>query len=192
MTLNKKQRKFANEYIKNKCNAYQAAIVAGYSKAYAKNASKKLGENVGVQQYIQQKVGKVEKDESDEVDAVLKNIYRIGAGKPIERHYVSIDNLKKESWDDNDSLDARSDYMEDVTTVTPASTKEQVAAAELWLKLHGDLKNDSGEIEQQKVRKLRAEADLAEERARTAKSSGSDVAEQFDKMFARLKEPSDQ
>ncbi len=35
--LTPKQRKFANEFIKIN-NAYQSAISAGYSKAYAKNA----------------------------------------------------------------------------------------------------------------------------------------------------------
>ncbi len=35
--LTPKQRKFANEFIKTN-NAYQSAISAGYSKAYAKNA----------------------------------------------------------------------------------------------------------------------------------------------------------
>ena len=37
--LTPKQRKFANEFIKTN-NAYQSAISAGYSKAYAKNAGK--------------------------------------------------------------------------------------------------------------------------------------------------------
>jgi len=172
MTLNKKQRKFANEYIKNKGNAYQAAIKAGYSKAYAKNAGKKIVENGGVQQYIQHKVGKVEQRESDEVDEVLRNIYRIGAGKPIKRHYVSVDNLKKESLDGDVSIGSRLEYMEDVTSVTPASTKEQVAAAELGLKIHGRL--DSGEIEKQRARKLKADADVSEAKAAIAKQ-GTEV-----------------
>lgn len=92
--LTAKQRKFANEFIKTN-NAYKSAIKAGYSKAYAKNASIKMVENGGIQNYIQRKVGKVEKHESDEADEVLRNIYRISAGKEIERHYVQIDNLAK-------------------------------------------------------------------------------------------------
>ena len=55
--------------------------------------------------------------------------------------------------------------MEDTTIIGPASVKEQVSAAELWFRLHGDFKNDSEEIEKQKVRKLKAEADIAEARA---------------------------
>lgn len=188
--LTAKQRKFANEFIKTN-NAYKSAIKAGYSKAYAKNASIKMVENGGIQNYIQRKVGKVEKHESDEADEVLRNIYRISAGKEIERHYVQIDNLAKEAAGDDDSLGARMEYMVDNTTLTPASTKEQVAAAELWFKLNGKLKNDSKEVEEQKIRKLEAEADVAEQKARDARSGGQDVGKQFDKMFDRLKEDSD-
>lgn len=163
--LTKQQRKFANEFIKTN-NAYQSAINAGYSKAYAKNAGKKLLENGGIQSYINKKVGKVEETESNEADEVLRNIYRIGAGRKIERQYINIDNLKKEALDNDESLNARLEYMEDTTIVGPASVKEQVSAAELWFRLHGDFKNDSEEIEKQKVRKIKAEADIAAYKAK--------------------------
>lgn len=171
--LTKQQRKFANEFIKTN-NAYQSAINAGYSKAYAKNASKKLLENGGIQSYINKKVGKVEEHESNEADEVLRNIYRIGAGKEIARRYVNIDNLKKEASGNSESLHARLEYMEDTTIIGPASVKEQVSAAELWFRLHGDFKNDSEEIEKQKVRKLKAEAGIAEARAKSVDTSFND------------------
>lgn len=170
--LTPKQRKFANEFIKTN-NAYQSAINAGYSKNYASVGTKKLLENVRIQNYIQQKTGNVEKRESDEADEVLKNIYRISAGKEIERHYVKIDNLAKEAADGDDSIEARMEYMTDETTITPASTKEQVAAAELWFKLSGRLKNDSKDVEDQKIRKLKADADIAEAKAKEARSGDS-------------------
>ena len=170
--LTPKQRKFANEFIKTN-NAYQSAINAGYSKNYASVGTKKLLENVRIQNYIQQKTGDVEKRESVEADEVLKNIYRISAGKEIERHYVKIDNLAKEVAGGDDSIEARMEYMTDETTITPASTKEQVAAAELWFKLSGRLKNDSKDVEDQKIRKLKADADIAEAKAKEARSSES-------------------
>ncbi|MCE6027532.1 terminase small subunit [Levilactobacillus brevis] len=188
--LTAKQRKFANEFIKTN-NAYKSAIKAGYAKGTARNATKQLLENTGIHEYIIKKTENVEKHESDEADEVLRNIYRISAGKEIERHYVQIDNLAKEAAGDDDSLGARMEYMVDNTTLTPASTKEQVAAAELWFKLNGKLKNDSKEVEEQKIRKLEAEADVAEQKARDARSGGQDVGKQFDKMFERLKEDSD-
>lgn len=188
--LTAKQRKFANEFIKTN-NAYKSAIKAGYAKGTARNATKQLLENTGIHEYIIKKTENAEKHESDKADEVLRNIYRISAGKEIERHYVQIDNLAKEAAGDDDSLGARMGYMVDNTTLTPASTKEQVAAAELWFKLNGKLKNDSKEVEEQKIRKLEAEADVAEQKARDARIGGQDVGKQFDKMFDRLKEDSD-
>lgn len=172
--LTPKQRKFANEFIKTN-NAYQSAVNAGYSKNYASVGTKKLLENVRIQNYIQQKTGDVEKRESVEADEVLKNIYRISAGKEIERHYVKIDNLAKEVAGGDDSIEARMEYMTDETTITPASTKEQVAAAELWFKLSGRLKNDSKDVEDQKIRKLKADADIAEAKAKQISNTDETV-----------------
>lgn len=176
--LTPKQRKFANEFIKTN-NAYQSAINAGYSKNYASVGTKKLLENVRIQNYIQQKTGDVEKRESVEADEVLKNIYRISAGKEIERHYVKIDNLAKEVAGGDDSIEARMEYMTDETTIMPASTKEQVAAAELWFKLSGRLKNDSKDVEDQKIRKLKAEADIAEANAKRSSKDNQQVVINF-------------
>ena len=183
--LTPKQRKFANEFIKTN-NAYQSAINAGYAKGTARNATKQLLENTGIHEYIIKKTGNVEKRESVEADEVLKNIYRISAGKEIERHYVKIDNLAKEVAGGDDSIEARMEYMTDETTITPASTKEQVAAAELWFKLSGRLKNDSKDVEDQKIRKLKADADIAEAKARimnaSTDSTEAKVSEYLDKL----------
>ncbi|MGY5269197.1 terminase small subunit [Lactiplantibacillus plantarum] len=176
--LTPKQRKFANEFIKTN-NAYQSAINAGYSKNYASVGTKKLLENVRIQNYIQQKTGDVEKRESVEADEVLKNIYRISAGKEIERHYVKIDNLAKEAVGGDDSIEARMEYMTDETTITPASTKEQVAAAELWFKLSGRQKNDSKDVEDQKIRKLKADADIAEAKSKRSSKDNQQVVINF-------------
>ncbi|WAU29406.1 terminase small subunit [Lactiplantibacillus plantarum] len=172
--LTPKQRKFANEFIKTN-NAYQSAINAGYAKGTARNATKQLLENTGIHEYIIKKTGNVEKHESDEADEVLKNIYRISAGKEIERYYIKIDNLAKEAVGGDDSIEARMEYMTDETTITPASTKEQVAAAELWFKLSGRLKNDSKDVEDQKIRKLKADADIAEAKAKMVSDEGNEV-----------------
>ncbi|BEI53963.1 terminase small subunit [Lactiplantibacillus plantarum] len=184
--LTPKQRKFANEFIKTN-NAYQSAINAGYAKGTARNATKQLLENTGIHEYIIKKTGNVEKRESDEADEVLKNIYRISAGKEIERHYVKIDNLAKEVAGSDDSIEARMEYMTDETTITPASTKEQVAAAELWLKLSGRLKNDSKDVEDQKIRKLKADADIAEAKAKLLRGGKDNRQVRTDEYLEGLK-----
>lgn len=189
--LTPKQRKFANEFIKTN-NAYQSAIKAGYSKNYASVGTKKLLENVRIQNYIQQKTGDVEKHESDEADEVLKNVYRIAAGKPIKRDFVKTDNLKKEialrgvKKGSNPTATMRSGYEKNETTITPASIKEQVTAAELWFKLNGKLKNDSKEVEEQKIRKLEAEADIAEGKAAAANNDTDSQMKAMDKLLGLI------
>lgn len=191
--LTPKQRKFANEFIKTN-NAYQSAINAGYAKGTARNATKQLLENTGIHEYIIKKTGNVEKRESDEADEVLKNIYRIAAGKPIKRDFVQTDNLKKEialrgvKKGSKPTATMRSGYETNETSITPASTKEQVAAAELWFKLSGRLKNDSKDVEDQKIRKLKADADIAEAKSKQINNSEETVRIVFNDNLAPDKE----
>lgn len=158
--LNKKQLKFCREWLKSH-NAYDAAIKVGYSKSYAKNATKKLLENGGIQEYINKRTSKVEKQEDSEVDAVLTNIYRIATGKSIIEHQKVVDNLQKKTTSDK-------------TFTQPASQKQQIAAAELWMRIKGQFKNDNAEIENAKVRKMNAEADIAETKAREINEATGD------------------
>src|SRR5699024_4902028 len=106
-----------------------------------------LLENAGISKYISSKTKKVEQKESDEADEVLMNIYRIASGKPITHSFTKRDNIKDE-------------IVTDETMTSPAPTKEQVNAAELWFKLGGQLKNESKEIEKQRARKMKADAEL--------------------------------
>ena len=156
-SISAQQRKFANEWIRTH-NAYRSAIYAGYAPATAKNATQRLLENSGISKYISIKTKKVEQKESDDADEVLKNIYRIASGRSISHDFVKIDNLKKEETTNE-------------TTITPAPFREQVNAAELWFKLGGQLKNESKEIEKQRVRKIKADAELAELRVKQADGS---------------------
>lgn len=183
--LTPKQRKFANEFIKTN-NAYQSAIKAGYSKNYASVGTKKLLENVRIQNYIQQKTGDVEKRESVEADEVLKNVYRIAAGKPIERHYVKIDNLVKEELGNDNSITARLKYMTDKTVITPSATKEQVASAELWLKYRGLLNNDNKGLTQAKIRKMDAEAKIVEAKLADLEDDKDDQMDALTNMMSKL------
>lgn len=183
--LTPKQRKFANEFIKTN-NAYQSAIKAGYSKNYASVGTKKLLENVRIQQYIHKKTDKVVQAESDEADEVLKNVYRIAAGKPIERHYVEIDNLVKEELGNDNSITARLKYMTDKTVITPSATKEQVASAELWLKYRGLLNNDNKGLTQAKIRKMDAEAKIVEAKLADLEDDKDDQMDALTDMLSKL------
>ena len=164
--LSVKQKKFADEYIKTG-NSYQSALKAGYSETIAKGQSYKFIENVGIQEYIHAKTDKIIKKEADETDAVLRNIYRIASGKRIRRRFTKIDNLQKEITmrgvtKYKPTAEMRKEYEEDEVTSTPAPVKEQVAAAEIWLKYRGMLSSDSKPIENAKIRKAEVETKIAE------------------------------
>lgn len=76
--INAKQKLFADNYIIS-LNAYDAAIKAGYSENYAKAKSYLLLENVGIKNYISERMAEKDKDiiaSQDEVLAHLTNVMR--------------------------------------------------------------------------------------------------------------------
>lgn len=163
-SLSVKQKKFADEYIKTG-NRYQSALKAGYSESIAKGQSYKFIENMGIKEYIHAKTDKIIEKEADETDAVLQNIYRIASGKRVRRRYTKIDNLQKEitlRGITKPTAEVRKKYTEDEVTTAPAPVKEQVAAAEIWLKYRGMLGSDSKPIEDAKIRKAEVETKIAE------------------------------
>lgn len=71
--MNAQQKIFADEYLVNGYNAYQAALKAGYSEAYAKSSSYLLVENVGVKRYIDE-IMKARAISSTEALAIVADI----------------------------------------------------------------------------------------------------------------------
>ena len=67
MELTPRQKAFADEWLINGGNDYQAAIKAGYSKSTAKNARKNILENHGVSKYIAEKQEKIEKEKGYDI-----------------------------------------------------------------------------------------------------------------------------
>ncbi len=60
MELTPKQKAFADEWLINGGNDYQAAIKAGYKEGYARSSAKIIRENKGVSEYIAERQGKIE------------------------------------------------------------------------------------------------------------------------------------
>lgn len=60
MSITEKQKLYADIWIENGGNDYQAAIKAGYSEATAKNAGKNIREKRGVKEYIAERQGQLE------------------------------------------------------------------------------------------------------------------------------------
>ena len=98
--LEPQQRAFADEYIINKGNAYQAAIKAGYSEAYAKNATKKLLENGGISNYIKMRTEPILEKRWEKVDEVLEEIAKLAFREKRESVFKKIDNQTGEVVED--------------------------------------------------------------------------------------------
>lgn len=77
--LNEKQKAFADYYIES-LNAYESAIRAGYSEAYAKSQSYKLLENVGIKTYIDARMESKDNYRIASQDEILQILTDIARG----------------------------------------------------------------------------------------------------------------
>ena len=142
--LTPKQQLFADEYIKSG-NAYQSAIRAGYSHKYANNNISKLLGNVGIKSYIDAKLAEIES-------------HKIADAKEILEYFTAV---------------LRGETREVVVVATPAGAEEVERAPDEKAKLTAAkelLKRFpmSDEIAKEQLRKIKAEADLAEAKAKLA------------------------
>ena len=77
--LNERQKAFADYYLES-LNAYESAIRAGYSEAYAKSQSYKLLENVGIKNYIDERMASKEDYRIASQDEILQILTDIARG----------------------------------------------------------------------------------------------------------------
>lgn len=77
--LNDKQKAFADYYIES-LNAYESAKRAGYSEAYAKSQSYKLLENVGIKNYIDERMESKDNYRIASQDEILQILTDIARG----------------------------------------------------------------------------------------------------------------
>ncbi|MDN6763861.1 MAG: terminase small subunit [Lactiplantibacillus plantarum] len=167
MKLTVKQQKFADNYIKSG-NATQSAIDAGYSKSTSRSIGQENLTKPDIKNYIKDKLAKIESHKIMDATEALQLLTSI----------------------------ARGETKETVISSTPFGTTEDEKTADLKTRISAMkeiLKRypSSDKLMSAKIRKLEAEADVAEQKARDARSGGQDVGKQFDKMFERLKEDSD-
>ncbi|WP_125583720.1 terminase small subunit [Levilactobacillus cerevisiae] len=167
MKLTVKQQKFADNYIKSG-NATQSAIDAGYSKHTSRSIGQENLTKPDIKNYIKDKLAKIESHKIMDATEALQLLTSI----------------------------ARGETKETVISSTPFGTTEDEKTADLKTRISAMkeiLKRypSSDKLMSAKIRKLEAEADVAEQKARDARSGGQDVGKQFDKMFERLKEDSD-
>lgn len=80
MSLKPKQRTFADEYIITG-NAEQSALKAGYSESYARGQSYKLLANVGIKEYIDQRVQEIQNEKILSQTEILVMLSEIAKGE---------------------------------------------------------------------------------------------------------------
>lgn len=142
MKLTAKQKKFADNYIKTG-NATQSAIDAGYSKKTAKSVGSENLTKPDIKAYIDKKMREIESDRIMGAQEALEFLTNVVRGKELETKVVTT--------------------QYDVSTVNvPADVKTKISAAKEILKRYPD--NDK--LLEQQIRKLTAEADISEYKAK--------------------------
>lgn len=115
-------------------------------------------DNAGIQNYLAKKTQKAETTAEVTTDQVIVNILNIATGKLITRRTQEYDHLKHKTLKDRSYTGA-------------PSYKDQVGAAQLVLQMAGKLKADDGNLIDAKVRKAKAEAEIAEAKANDIKNA---------------------
>lgn len=170
MRLTTKQRLFADEYIKSG-NATQSAIKAGYAtKAAYRTGSENL-RKPQIKAYIDAKMAEIESRKIADAKEAMQAITAIARGETTETQ-AQINPLTGE-WE---------------KTEVPADLKTRLTAWREILKRYPL----SDELTKAQLRKISAEARVAEARAKSYESGGQDVTEAVGAFIDLLKEGVDQ
>lgn len=145
--LTLKQKKFADEYIISG-NAYQSAIKAGYSENYSKGNTNKLLENVGVKNYIQERLKEIDDKKIADQKEVLERLTKFGRREEFESVVVMVDKAK---FDDNGKFVGIEKTPEIVKIPTPS--KDTIKALELLGKRYR-IFSEKSEVEEEQLDKL--------------------------------------
>lgn len=157
MRLTTKQRLFADEYIKSG-NATQSAIKAGYSDKYVATNTDKLLKNTKLKAYISAKMAEIES-------------HKIADAKEVLQYYTRV--LRAEETEET------LDVVKGGIIERKPSIKERTAAARELMKRYPL----SDPMVQAQLKKITADARVAEARAKALEDNGADVEVLLDKML---------
>lgn len=140
--LSVKQQKFADYYIESG-NATQSAVKAGYSDKYANTNASKLLQNTTIKSYLAERMKSIDSERIMSAKEAVELLTGIGRGEVRETVVVAspmgVKTVKKE-----------------------ADLKTRISAIKEILKRYPD--NDK--LMEQQLRKLKAEADIMEAKAK--------------------------
>ena len=159
-----KQKKFCDEYIKSG-NAKQSAIKAGYSPKTAYSIGNENLNKPELKAYIDERIKELSNHKILSAAEVLEYLSRVVAGKETE--YVAT--------------------SKGVFPDVPVSAKDRISAAKELLKRYPA----TDPMEKQKLKKLTADARIAEARANVAERLGSEGDDKLDELMDKLIKESD-
>lgn len=165
MKLTEKQKKFADFYIKLG-NATQAAIEAGYSKRTARSQGQRLLTNVDIKNYIDERMAQLASERIMSAQEILERLSLIATAEITETVVV-----------------ANAEGYAEVEK--PPDFKVQIQAMKELLKRYPG--NDK--LLEQQLRKLTAEADIAEFKAAMIQSAiDKSTEEKLDELLGKISE----
>lgn len=156
MKLTEKQKRFADEYIQSG-NATQAAIKAGYSKKSSYSVGSENLRKPEVKRYISERMKGINEDGIMTAKEVMKRYSDIVNGNITETVVVGTPMGAQ-------SVEKTADF------------KTQISAMKEIMKRYPD--NDK--VAEQQLRKLTADADIAEKKAELLSGSDSDITINID------------
>lgn len=165
MKLTVKQRKFADNYIETG-NAKQSAIDAGYSKRTAPTIGSENLTKPNVKSYITKKLKEIESAKIMDATEAIELLTSIARGEETETVFVPTidgDVVQKEK---------------------PADLKTKITAIREILKRYPG----SDKVRDAQARKLVAEAEIAEARARDAQDGNDDQMNVLGNLLNKLKD----
>ena len=163
MKLTKKQQDFADYYIELG-NATQAAIKAGYSEKYAGQNADKLLKNTNIKKYIDDKMAQLASERIMSAQEILERLSLIASAEITETVVV-----------------ANTEGYAEVEK--PPDFKTQIQAMKELLKRYPG--NDK--LLEQQLRKLTAEANMAELKVESIKNASNEtVEEKLDALLGKI------
>ena len=177
--LNDRHKKFAQEYLKdfNATRAYKAVYSTKNDKTAATNGGKLL-RNAEVQQYLSSVIHQTKIQDIMQIDEVLTKISEIARGEPRDKVF------KRTNYDHDKD---KTEIMFDTVTTSQPEDEDQLKALELmgrYYKIFFEL--STPELDKAKLRKLNADARIAEAKANIAERLGSEDNEQLDELLDKL------
>lgn len=156
--LTAKQRKFCDEYIKTG-NITKSAINAGYAKRSAHSIGTENLQKPAIKAYIEKQMKKLESEKIAGAKEALEYLSSVMRGEQTE------------------SVATAKGVYPDV----PVSAKDRITAAKEILKRY-----PSDPVSKAQLRKLDADARVAEARAKSMEDNGADIEALIDKMIDNL------